>query len=110
MNILDLSSVLVEAAELDIRGVYHMVGAQAMSKFQFGVVLAEQFGFDTRLIKPVSVNDSGLKAARSPNLSLSTEKIVKALGHELPDFHEGVKKFFDQYRRGYPQYIMSLNG
>jgi len=108
MNILDLSNVLVEAATLGIKGIYHMVGEQAMSKYQFGVRLAEIFGFNPGLIKPVSVNDSGLKATRSLNLSLSVEKLQKALGHALPEFNEGVKKFYDQYRRGYPQYIMSL--
>ena len=29
MNILDLSTLLVEAAELRLQGLYHMVGAEA---------------------------------------------------------------------------------
>lgn len=109
MNILDLSALLVEVSALEIKGVYHMVGAEAMSKYQFGVKIAETLGFDPGLIKPVSVSESGLKAARSPNLSLSVEKLKNALGHDLPDFNEGLKKFYDQYRRGYPQYIKALN-
>ncbi|HNR02795.1 MAG TPA: SDR family oxidoreductase [Anaerolineaceae bacterium] len=109
MNILDLSSLLVETAALEIKGIYHMVGASPMSKYQFGMMIAERFGFNPALIKPVSVSESGLKAARSPNLSLSVEKLRNALGHDLPEFDEGLRKFFDQYRRGYPQYIMSLN-
>lgn len=108
MNVLDLAALLVVTAELDIKGVYHMVGAEAMSKYQFGVRIAEIFGFDTGLLKPVSINESGLTAARSPNLSLSVEKITKTLGHGLPDFTEGLNKFHDQYRRGYPQYIKAL--
>ncbi len=59
-------------------------------------------------INPISVKESGLKAARSPNLSLSVDKLINALGHDLPDFSEGLKKFYDQHRRGYPQYIKSL--
>lgn len=108
MNILDLSTLLVEVAGLDLRGIYHLVGAEAMSKYQFGVRIAEAFGFDPALIKPVSVNESGLKAVRSPNLSLSVEKMKAALGHDIPDFNAGLRKFHDQYRRGYPQYIKSL--
>ncbi len=108
MNILDLSALLVEVSVLDLSGIYHMVGAQAMSKYQFGIKIAETFGFDTGLINPVSVSESGLKAARSPNLSLSVEKLLYALGHDLPDFDAGITKFYDQYRRGYAQYIKSL--
>jgi dTDP-4-dehydrorhamnose reductase len=108
MNILDLSALLVDVAEMDLNGIYHMVGSEAMSKYQFGVSIAETFGYDAGLIKPVSVSDSGLKAARSPNLSLSVDKLKNALGHDMPDFSEGLKKFYDQHRRGYPQYIKSL--
>jgi len=108
MNILDLSALLVEVSALDLHGIYHMVGAEAMSKYQFGVRIAEKFGFDVGFIKPVSVTQSGLKAARSPNLTLSAEKLQEAIQHDLPDFNEGLQKFYDQYRRGYPQYIKSL--
>ena len=108
MNILDLSALLVEVSSLNLRGIYHMVGPEAMSKYEFGRRIAEKFGFDPALIKPVSVNDSGLKAARSPNLTLSTEKLRAALGRDLPDFAGGLQKFYDQYRRGYPEYIKSL--
>lgn len=108
MNILDLSDLLVEAAELDLKGIFHMVGAEPMSKYEFGKRIAEKFGFDASLIQPVSIQESGLKAVRSPNLSLSTAKLQRALGHELPAFDAGLQKFYDQFRRGYPQYIATL--
>lgn len=108
MNVLDLSELLVEVAGMDLHGLYHLVGSEAMSKYEFGSRIAAKFGFNTSLIKPVSVKDSGLKAARSPRLTLSTEKIRTALARELPDFSNGLQKFFDQYRRGYHLYIKSL--
>lgn len=108
MNILDLSDLLVEATELDLKGIFHMVGAEPMSKYEFGKRIAEKFGFDASLIQPVSIQESGLKAVRSPNLSLSTAKLQRALGHELPAFDAGLQKFYDQFRRGYPQYIATL--
>ncbi len=108
MNVYDLSTLLVEAADYDLKGIYHIVGAEAMSKYQFGIRIAQQFNFDPSLINPVSVKDGGLQAARSPNLTLATTKVSKALGHEMPDFSEGLRKFYEQYKRGYPQYIRSL--
>ncbi len=108
MNVLDLSTLLVEMAEKGLSGIYHAVGPEAMSKYDFGTRIANQFGFDPNLIHPVSVKESGLKAARSPNLTLCTDKLRRQLQHDLPDFSAGLKKFHDQYRRGYPQYIQSL--
>lgn len=108
MNVLDLTDLLVEIAAQPLQGLYHLVGAEPMSKYQFGMAIAEQFGFDPVLIEPVSVAQSGLKAARSPNLSLSTRKLSTVLGHDLPAFKDGLRKFHDQYRRGYPQYLRSL--
>lgn len=108
MMVLDLVNTLTEAIALDLKGLYHMVGPQVMSKYDFGCAIAAKFGFEAALITPASVNDAGLKAARSPNLTLSTEKLVKALGHDLPDFDGGLQKFYDQYRHGFPQLLKSL--
>jgi dTDP-4-dehydrorhamnose reductase len=108
MMVLDLADMLVEAADKNLQGVYHLVGSQPMSKYDFGVAIARTFGFDPALISPASVSDGGLKAARSPNLTLNTGKVVAALGHDLPDFERGLAKFNAQYRHGFPQYIRSL--
>ncbi len=97
-----------EAVEKDLKGIYHMVGPQIMSKYDFGQAIAEKFGFDPALISPASVNDAGLKAARSPNLTLCTDKLVRTLGHSLPDFSDGLQKFYDQYRHGFPELLKRL--
>jgi dTDP-4-dehydrorhamnose reductase len=109
MMVLDLADMLVEAAQKQLHGIYHLVGGQAMSKYDFGVAIARTFGFDESLISPASVLDGGLTAARSPNLTLNTDKITKALGHDLPEFERGLAKFHAQYRHGFPQYIRSLS-
>ena len=109
MMVLDLVDTMMESVEKDLCGLYHMVGPETMSKFDFGRAIARKFGFDPELVQPASVQDGGLKAARSPNLTLNTSKLADALGHDLPAFDSGLQKFFDQYRRGYPQYIKSLS-
>lgn len=109
MMVLDLADMLVEAARKKLQGIYHLVGAQPMSKYDFGVAIANTFGFDPVLISSASVTDGGLVASRSPNLTLNTEKITAALGHDLPDFERGLAKFHAQYRHGFPQYIRSLS-
>jgi dTDP-4-dehydrorhamnose reductase len=108
MMVLDLADTLIQAVEKHLRGIYHCVGPQAMSKYEFGLAIARQFGFDTNLITTASVTDGGLTAARSPNLTLSTEKLTQALGHPLPGFEQGLAKFHAQYRHGFPEFIRSL--
>lgn len=106
--VLDLVATLMQAIDKDLKGLYHVVGSEAMSKYDFGQAIARKFGFDTNLLTPASVYDAGLKAARSPNLTLNTGKIASALGHPLPAFESGLQKFFDQYQHGFPQYLKTL--
>jgi dTDP-4-dehydrorhamnose reductase len=71
------------------------------------VKIARQFGFDEGLIRPISVEESGLKAKRSRNLRLSVQKLSTDLGMEIPGISTGIKKFYTQYSQGYPQKIRS---
>ena len=104
----DLGLVFLKMLEAGLSGLYHAVGSQCLSKYEFGVQIARRFGFDERLVNPTSVQDSGLKAARSPNLTLKTEKLVHALGEPLPNVSTGLDRFYTQYQQGYPQQIRSL--
>ena len=102
-----LSRTLIEMLEKNLHGLYHVVGAQAMSKYQFGVEVARKFGLRESLIQPQSVERSELTAKRSHNLWLSTHKLSTALGHEIPEFSTGLDGFYTQYQQGYPQKIRS---
>ena len=99
----DLADTLVDMLDKSLSGVYHVVGSRAITKYDFGRAIAEQFGFDAGLIKPISVSDAGLTAKRSTNLRLSINKLSTALGREIPDFSTGLAKFYTQYQQGYPQ-------
>jgi dTDP-4-dehydrorhamnose reductase len=99
--------LLLAMLEKNLCGLYHVVGAQAMSKYQFGVELARTFGLRESLIDPKSVEASGLTARRSHNLRLSTHKLSTDLGREIPDFSTGLDEFYTQYQQSYPQKIRS---
>ena len=99
--------LLLEMLEKNLSGLYHVVGTQAMSKYQFGVEIARTFGLREDLISPRSILQSGLTAKRSPNLWLSTHKLSTVLGHEIPSFSTGLAEFYTQFQQGYPQKIRS---
>ena len=82
-------------------------GQNRSSKYDFGVAIARKFGFDERLIEPVSVEESGLIARRSHNLRLSIHKLSTALGEPIPGFSTGLDRFYTQYQQGYPQKMRS---
>ena len=88
-------------------GFYHLVGPQAMSKYQFGVEIARKFGLQESEISPKSVLSSSLTARRSHNLWLSVNKLSTDLGESIPEFSTGLAEFFTQYQLGYPQRIRS---
>jgi dTDP-4-dehydrorhamnose reductase len=102
-----LSQTLIAMLEKNLSGLYHVVGAQAMSKYQFGMEVARKFGLKTSLIEPQSVKRSSLTAPRSNNLWLSIHKLSTELGHEIPAFSTGLDGFYTQFQQGYPQKIRS---
>lgn len=102
-----LSQTLLRMVELDLCGLYHVVSSQALSKFDFGVRIARQFRLDENLIQPISWQESGLKAARSPKLTLRTDKLAAALKCVLPDIDSGIDMFYQQFQEGLPLRLRS---
>lgn len=103
----DLAETLVRMLDRGLSGLYHVVGSESQTKYDFGVQVAHQFGFDHQLVIPESVEESGLTARRSHNLRLSVHKLSTDLGIEIPGVSTGLQKFFTQYQQGYPQKMRS---
>jgi dTDP-4-dehydrorhamnose reductase len=107
MLVNDTARLLLEMLQKDLSGLYHVVGAQPISKYRFGMEVARTFGLREDLISPRSVEGSGLTARRSHNLWLSTHKLSTDLGREIPRFSTGLAEFYTQFKQGYPQKIRS---
>lgn len=103
----DLARILVQMLEAGLSGLYHVVSSEALTKYDFGVRIARQFGFDESLIRPISVEQSSLTARRSHNLRLSVHKLSTALGMPIPKASTGIEQFYLQYTQGYPQKMCS---
>lgn len=103
----DLAEILSDILDKGLAGLYHAVGSEAITKYDFGVRIARRFGFDEKLVRPVAVGESNLKARRSPKLRLSVHKLSTDLGAAIPGVSTGIAKFYTQYQQGYPQKIRS---
>ncbi|MFH1184373.1 MAG: SDR family oxidoreductase [Chloroflexota bacterium] len=107
MLVNDLGATLLKMLEAGLEGLFHSVGREPMTKYEFGVEIARKFGFDGRLISADSVEKAGLAAPRAHNLHLSVHKLSTALGGSIPGFSTGLETFYTQYMQGYPQQIRS---
>lgn len=103
----DLAETLVRMLDKGLSGLYHVVGSEALSKYDFGQRIARQFGFDEGLVRPQSVENSGLTAKRSHNLRLSIHKLSTDLGQSIPGVSTGIEQFYTQLQQGYPQKMRS---
>jgi len=97
--------ILIKMLEKNLSGLYHLVGTQAMSKYQFGVEIARKFSLQEGEISPKSILASSLTARRAHNLALSTHKLSTDMGETLPEFSTGLDEFYTQYKQGFPQKI-----
>jgi dTDP-4-dehydrorhamnose reductase len=104
----DLAGVLLAMFEKKLAGLYHTVSSESLTKYDFGLRIARRFGLNESLIKPASVEDGGLKAARSPRLTLKTDKLAVALGKPMPAIAPGIERLHALYQSGYSQQLKNL--
>ncbi|MFM8319531.1 MAG: SDR family oxidoreductase [Chloroflexota bacterium] len=100
--------LFLQMLEHRLRGLYHVVSADCLSKYDFGLAIARRFGLDETLIAPASVLDGGLTAARSPKLTLSIHKLLTDLSQPVPSFLHGLERFYTLYQQGYPQKLQAF--
>lgn len=101
----DLAPILLAILQQKLSGLYHVAGAERISKFEFAKKLAAVFGFDPAQITPCHVKDMKLRAKRPLDISLNTEKIEGALGLAMPNVDAGLTKFRELRDRKYPQQL-----
>jgi len=108
LQVNDLVDTLLEMDVKRLSGLFHTVSAESISKYDFGRAIARRFGFNEELIRPVSWREAGLKAARSPDLTLSTGKLSSALGHALPGQAAGLERFYTTFEARLPEKLRAL--
>jgi dTDP-4-dehydrorhamnose reductase len=104
----NLGEILLKMLEKRLTGLYHATSRDMLNKYEFGVRLAERFGFDPRLVVPVSVEEGGLLAKRSRDLSMRVDKIERDLGEEMPVVQDSVEGLWKLDRSGYRERLLGF--
>ena len=66
-------------------GLHHIVGAELLSKFEFGQVVAEVLGVDPALVKPTNSDQIGGRVRRSPTLNLVPSPRLESLAMPIKE-------------------------
>lgn len=89
----DLGKLILAMHSEGLYGVFHVPGADCISKYDFGMTIANLFGFDTEQIVPTVSDDIGFKADRPAQTCLVGGKIEHSLGIQLPSIEDGLVRF-----------------
>jgi dTDP-4-dehydrorhamnose reductase len=97
----DVAEVLLELVDQNLSGIYHVVGSECISKYEFARRVAAKFAFDPEQVFATHMADAKLKARRPRDTSLNTGKICDALGRAMPDVDAGLRRFAELRENGY---------
>lgn len=89
----NLSDAILELYERNKKGIYNIVGSERVSKYEFGVKLAEVFQLDASLITRANVDEFNFTAERPKDTSLDVRKAEKELNTKLLRVKDGLIKF-----------------
>lgn len=73
----DLCKLIFEGVSTSKRGIYHCAGPKSLTRYEFGVLYANHFGFDQTLIKRGRRSEAGSIPSRPEDVSLSIHKILR---------------------------------
>jgi dTDP-4-dehydrorhamnose reductase len=87
-----LARAILDLLASNASGLFHLPGRTCLSKYEFGVQLAKEFGLDPARVRPMRVGEAKLTAARPRRLCLNGEKVEGLLGRPLPELESGLRE------------------
>jgi dTDP-4-dehydrorhamnose reductase len=71
----ELVLVIAEAARRKVMGIWHVAGAECVSRFELGVKVAKMLGYSEKLLIPRRIGELHSIPPRTPNTTLNIDKI-----------------------------------
>ncbi len=95
----DLARILSRMVQREARGLFHVAGADRVSKYEFGRAMANGMKISMENVNKGSLADMPLGAPRSPDISLGCGKTERFLGEPMPRCEDGMARFLSDYRK-----------
>lgn len=87
-----LAQALWDLCAREATGLVHLKSPDVLTKYEFGVAVAEEFGLDAGLITPTT---STMQPSRGGDISLDVTRAESWLGAALPTQRQGVRQARD---------------
>lgn len=97
-----------DLVNLKAKGIFHVVGDECISKYGFGLRIAEEFNLDPSIIKPGFMAGQVSLVQRPHDMSLSNQKTCTLLGRKLGGVAEHIARLHRQEQNGLAQEVQNL--
>ncbi len=87
----DLANGIVKCVEHNGEGIFHICGAEKVSRYDFAVSIAKYFQLDSSLIKKIKTSELPQRAERPMVTGFITTKAEKILHHKPMNVKEGIE-------------------
>jgi dTDP-4-dehydrorhamnose reductase len=98
-----LFDCITNLVETDLAGVYNISSDDSVSKYEFGLLLARQFGFNTSLVRRSRLSERSDLVQRPLNLSLLNSKVSTFLPFSIGSIE---KQVFNLYSNQSLKYLV----
>jgi dTDP-4-dehydrorhamnose reductase len=96
----DLAHVIERLVALRVTGVLNASGAEATTKYEFALRVADAFGLSRELVKRTSIEDVAFVAPRPRHPCLDSSRCSQLLGEPMPDIGQTLARMASDEREG----------
>ena len=100
--------IVHELINLKVSGIFHVVGDDRISKYEFGLRIAEKFRLDSSKIIPGFLANQSKLTQRPFDMSLSNSKVKNLLGKSVGSIQEQITILHQQEINGLAQELQKL--
>ncbi|MDK2876587.1 MAG: dTDP-4-dehydrorhamnose reductase [Archaeoglobaceae archaeon] len=94
----NLAEMILEIAERNLKGIYHLAGASAVSRYNFARLIAKEFDLNAELIEPATSDKINWIAKRPRNTSLNVSKALKELKRKPMDIRKALRELRNEMK------------
>lgn len=96
----NLINIIHELIDKKAFGIYNVVSDDRVSKYDFGVLIAEKFALNKSLIRKSTIKSQSNLVIRPRDMSLSNKKVRDLIGRNLGTVEQHVEQLFRQEKDG----------
>ncbi len=97
----NLSEIIIEMIEKNIKGIFNVGGSECLNKYDFGKKIAKVFNLDSNLIKLGTSNDMKFIAKRPKNTTMNIDKVKGLIDTKILNIEDGLKEMKRLIERGW---------